>query len=115
MVKKDGHPDYLNRVKEIIEKDYRDSITTDDLAVQVGVSLSTLLHDFPAYFGTTIHQYLNGIRIDKAKHLLTEKDHPIYSIAHQVGYNSPAAFSSVFKKLTGFCPKDYRKGKHLEE
>ncbi|HEY4288977.1 MAG TPA: AraC family transcriptional regulator [Puia sp.] len=115
MVKKDSQPAYLERVREIIQRDYRDTITADDLAGEVGVSVSTLEHEFPAYFGITLHRYVNEIRINHAKHLLQQKDYPIYSVAHQVGYNSAAAFSSIFKKVTGHTPKDYRNKKHLED
>jgi AraC-like DNA-binding protein len=51
-------------------------------------------------------------RVTEAKKLL--KDRPnikVEEIAEQVGYNSKSSFNTVFKKLTGSTPSEFRAGK----
>ena len=54
-------------------------------------------------------QYLNNIRIAKAKQLLEDEKHSITKIAAMTGYNSSSAFALVFKKIMGISPQNYRK------
>ena len=57
------------------------------------------------------NEYLNGVRIDKAKELLGNSDIPIASIGEQVGYIDQSYFSKVFKKNVGESPTAYRRRK----
>lgn len=56
--------------------------------------------------------FLNGYRIEEAQRLFSELDlakYTIASIAHEVGFKSPAAFRSTFKEITGVSPNFYLK------
>lgn len=59
--------------------------------------------------GQKFSQYLNGVRIMKARELIAKNpDEPIKNIAEQVGCdNNPQYFSQLFKKQTGMTPTDY--------
>lgn len=61
--------------------------------------------------GEKFSAYLNRIRIDKAKELINTGDENLISqVAEQVGLGqSPQYFSQLFKKHTGYLPKEYRK------
>ena len=52
--------------------------------------------------------FLTGWRIALAADLLREPGSTIGSVAHQVGYGSPYALSTAFKRLRGVSPKQYR-------
>ena len=52
--------------------------------------------------------YVNDVRIKKAKELLITTDYRIYEIARMVGIESPNYFSILFKKITGKSPNDIR-------
>jgi len=54
-------------------------------------------------------KYIEKIRMDKSKELLTDTDLTIYEISEVVGYNDPFYFSKVFKRNTGLSPSAYRK------
>ena len=70
----------------------------------------------PAYFSTLFKQttgysfkeYLNMVRIEESKHLLTSTDDSIVDICLAVGFEDQSYFSKVFKKYTGMTPKQYR-------
>jgi two-component system response regulator YesN len=55
---------------------------------------------FKQELGKTFTEYLNELRVDKAKRLLTETPCRVYEIAKQVGYKDYKYFVHVFKKLT---------------
>lgn len=55
--------------------------------------------------------YLNEMRVDQAKTLLTDSDYENYtitSIGLESGFNSKSTFYTVFKKHTGLTPVNYR-------
>lgn len=52
--------------------------------------------------------YVQSLRIEEAKHMLETTDGAIDDIALEVGYQEPASFRRLFKKLTGISPKQYR-------
>ena len=53
---------------------------------------------------------LAGIRIEKAKQLLTDPARRIHEVAESVGYTDVAHFSKSFKKYVGCTPGEYRNG-----
>ena len=71
----------------------------------------------PTYFsyvfkqitGRTFTEYLNYLRIMKAKELLTNSNKTVSGISYEVGFNDPAYFDRVFKKEVGMSPGKYRK------
>ncbi|MBO9608116.1 MAG: helix-turn-helix transcriptional regulator [Paenibacillaceae bacterium] len=77
--------------------------------------LASLLHYHPNYFirafrsvlGCSPIQYINRLRLDKARQLLAT-DTPIGDIARAVGIEQHN-FSSMFKSYTGFAPRDFRR------
>lgn len=57
----------------------------------------------------TFKQYVNNLRVNKAKDMLKNEDTKIIDVAYSVGYNTVTHFNKVFKSLEGISPKDYRK------
>lgn len=60
-------------------------------------------------FGDGITQYVRRNRIRKAEKLLGESDKKIAEIAELVGFPDYNYFTKVFKKETGFTPREYRR------
>jgi AraC-like DNA-binding protein len=57
------------------------------------------------------YDVINGYRVNEAKRLLMDaknKNFTILSVGFEAGFNSKTAFNTVFKKLTGFTPTEYR-------
>jgi AraC-like DNA-binding protein/mannose-6-phosphate isomerase-like protein (cupin superfamily) len=69
------------------------------------------------YFSKTFHQlmgmsyidYVNKVRINCSKNLLTQKEMSIKEICTDLNIGSPSYFNRLFKKLTGMSPSEYRK------
>lgn len=70
---------------------------------------------FSAFFirevGTGFNEYITGMRIDRAKKLLTVTNRRISDIAFECGFRSPSYFNSVFRKHLGMSPGEYRNTK----
>lgn len=54
-------------------------------------------------------EYLNKIRIEKAKRLLQTEPSTIQSVSEQAGFINQGYFSKIFKKYVGLSPKEYQK------
>lgn len=83
-----------------------------DLAQRLGTSIHTLSQAINDGLGKSFFEMVAGYRIEEAKKLLRDQPNiKIEEIAEQVGYNSKSSFNTVFKKLTGATPSEFRSGK----
>ena len=66
---------------------------------------------FREVYGTTVIDFLNSLRIDRAKSLLESTDKSIKEISICCGFSDDKYFLRVFKDKTGTTPKSYRSGR----
>lgn len=98
---------------EFIRKNYHQDISIEDLARLAFLSVSALERRFKKYLSKTPKRFLNEIRLENARRLLIETQHPIIEIAYQCGFSEHSYFSKQFKALFGILPSQLRK-KSLE-
>ncbi len=91
-----------------IEKHYQDTISTDQLAIEVGIDIKKLQTGIQLRTGLTVHHYLLRIRVTRAAEDLQDYERPIKFIARKHGFCSASHFGSEFKKQMGMTPKEYR-------
>jgi AraC-like DNA-binding protein len=82
--------------------------TVASLAAQIGVSRAALARRFTELVGEPPMTFLTGWRLALAADLLREPDATIGSVAREVGYGSPYALSTAFKRTYGMSPKQHR-------
>ena len=82
--------------------------TVAELAAAAGVSRAALARRFNDLVGEPPMSFLTGWRIALAADLLREPGATVGSVAHQVGYGSPYALSTAFKRLRGISPQQHR-------
>ena len=101
----------VEQTKRILDKEYGQNFELERLAEKVGMNASYISRLFKYKTGQTITDYLIGVRIARAKELLTGRpDLKNYEIAEMVGYSDPVYFNKLFKKICGVTPKDYKGG-----
>jgi AraC-like DNA-binding protein len=86
-----------------------DSWTLERLARQVGTSRSALADRFTQLVGLPPMRYLTHWRMQLAARLLADGAAKVSAVALQVGYDSEAAFSRAFKRITGDSPAAWRR------
>jgi len=82
--------------------------TVATLADAAGISRAALARRFNDLVGEPPMTFLTGWRIALAADLLLEPGATIGSVAHQVGYGSPFALSTAFKRVRGVSPREHR-------
>jgi len=82
--------------------------TVADLAAVVGSSRAVFARRFTRLVGEPPITFLTGWRLALAADLLRAGEHTLASVARQVGYATPFAFSSAFKRARGVSPAHYR-------
>jgi transcriptional regulator GlxA family with amidase domain len=83
--------------------------TVERLGRQVGLSRSALADRFSEVMGEPIFTFLTRWRLQLAAEFLLTTPRRIESIAHEAGYESPAAFSAAFKRTFGKPPSVWRR------
>lgn len=99
----------LESVRQYIFSNYTDRITLGSLAENFFVNKYHLTKTFKEKYGITIQQYLQSMRVNKAKHLLRFTDEPIEQIGLDTGIGEAHYFIRVFKKVEGMTPGEFRK------
>lgn len=85
------------------------AVTPEELARITCMSYSKFRKIFKEYTGFAPSQYIQEVRITMAKELLTNTSKSIKEIAIELGYENKDYFFTVFKKVTGSTPVNYRK------
>ena len=85
-----------------------EKLCAEDLAVIAGFSVSHFRRVFKSLTGKTLNLYIQTIRIHEACKLLKDKNINVEQVAEAVGYSDMKHFYSVFKRITGKLPKDFR-------
>ena len=88
---------------------YSEKISLEQAAKYCQVSQSHLGNILNSSLGYTFTQYVNFIRVEKGKEMLSNTDCDVCKIAEQCGFNGQSYFTQVFKSFTGVNPLDFRK------
>ena len=92
----------------LIHTDPARSWTVEGLAREVGVSRAALARRFNDVVGEPPMTFLTGWRLALAADLLCEPDATVGTVASKVGYSSPFALSTAFKRVRGLSPQEHR-------
>lgn len=114
------YAEYLNRLKKqqyrkeiskainYINVHYMEDIKLTDLAKYVGMESAYFSFLFKKETGSNLTDYINTVRIGKAKEYLSFSDMSIYEVAEKVGYANVSYFSKVFKQSVGMSPARFK-------
>ena len=98
----------INDALVYVEKHYRRPISADHLSLEVNLSKEKLQAGIQRQTGLTLHLHVLKVRMDKAKELLRNTDHPVKSIAAATGFKRASHFIDTFKRFYAQTPNQYR-------
>jgi AraC-like DNA-binding protein len=104
-----GQNIHVKKALLFIETNYMNDIKLFDIARYVGISVPHLHRLFKEALNETVVRRLNAIRMAKAKDIILNTNLSIAEIARNIGFMTPQAFHTAFKKDTGLAPLQYRK------
>lgn len=101
--------DFISKVNKIINKNLdNSSFSVEQMAEEMNISRIQLYRKMKAILGINISDYIQNIRLEKAKVMLDETMLTISEIAFATGFSSPSYFSTSFKNKFNKPPKSYR-------
>ena len=109
------HDDEQIRIaQEFIEKHYQEKITVEQLVSMLPLSRRNFERRFKKATSNTVVEYIQRVKIEAAKKGLETSRKNVNELMYDVGYSDTKAFRTVFKKITGKSPIDYRNKYHRE-
>src|SRR5450432_4128080 len=97
----------LVQAKLFIDAHFDEPINLNDIADEAYFSKFHFIRSFKKIYLLTPHQYLMGVRLEKAK-ILLQSSVSISNTCYACGFESIPSFTTLFKKTTGFTPSKYR-------
>lgn len=94
---------------QYMHENYADDITMSQLAALENYNVSYYTSWFKKKIGCIPSEYLQMVRIDKAKEILSTTRYRIIDVAMQVGYSNSSSFTRTFREVVGMTPNQYRR------
>lgn len=91
---------------DILHAEWRKPPTIAQLAARVGMNECYLKVGFKDVVGSTIGQYVRGLRMEQARQLLAKQGYTVQQAALEVGFSNPSHFSAAFRSYFGHRPSE---------
>ena len=104
----DNDIERIQYAAQLIRDNINNPYTIVELARTVGINQTKLKEGFKSVFGNTVFGYLQEIRMNTAKHFLSDTTLSIQEISQLSGYHNVSNFSIAFKRIFGYPPTKLR-------
>lgn len=101
--------DRIAKIIHYINDNIFEPLELEELADKCNLSVSRFKHLFKEETGIPPSEYIIRKKVERAQELMKEQKYSIKNIAYDLGFSSPAYFSSVFKQYTGYSPTSYKR------
>jgi transcriptional regulator GlxA family with amidase domain len=98
----------IKKAQEFIEKHFQDKISVDELADKFSIGRRSFERRFKQATNNTVLEYILRIKVEAAKRSFESSRKNINEVMFDVGYTDTKAFRTIFKKITGLTPVEYR-------
>jgi len=104
-----GHEDSeILKAQVFIEENYQDRISVDRLADMLAIGIRSFERRFKKATNNTVIEYIHRVKIEVAKRSFETSRKNINEVMFDVGYTDTKAFRTIFKKISGLTPIEYR-------
>lgn len=105
---KEHEDEEIKKAQDFIEDNFQEKISVDQLADQVAVGRRSFERRFKKATNNTVMEYIQRVKIEAAKRSFERSRKNINEVMFDVGYTDTKAFRTIFKKITGLTPIEYR-------
>jgi transcriptional regulator GlxA family with amidase domain len=105
---KDHEDEPVKKAQEFIESNYQEKISVDQLTSMVALSRRNLERRFKKATSNTVTEYIQRVKVEAAKMNLESGRKNVNEVMYEVGYVDVKAFRTIFRKITGLSPLQYR-------
>jgi transcriptional regulator GlxA family with amidase domain len=105
---KDHADEDIKKAQEFIEDNYMEKITVDSLADMFAIGRRSFERRFKKATDNTVVEYIQRVKIEAAKRSFESSLKNVNEVMFDVGYTDTKAFRTIFKKITGLTPVEYR-------
>ena len=98
----------IAKAKILMQENIEQNLPGEAIARQIGMGYSWFRRIFKEYTGFAPNQYMQELKLNEAKRLLTTTSRPIKEISFSLKYDNPEYFSIFFKRRTSMTPVEYR-------
>ncbi len=100
---------FIQELTALVEKNVnRSDLSVEELAREMGLSRVQLYRKVKALLDCGVTDFIQNIRLTKARELLATQTITIAEVAYQVGFSSPTYFSTAFKAKYTISPSDFK-------
>lgn len=105
---KEHEDEPIIKAQEFIEKNYQEKLAVDQLASMFALSRRNFERRFKKATSNTVVEYIQRVKVEAAKVSLESSRENVNEVMYNVGYSDPKAFRTIFSRLTGLSPLQYR-------
>jgi transcriptional regulator GlxA family with amidase domain len=98
----------IKKAQEFIEANFTEKISVEDLAVRFAIGKRHFERRFKKATSNTPAEYIQRVKVEAAKKQLESGRKNVNEVMYEVGYSDTKTFRTVFKKVTGLLPTQYR-------
>lgn len=98
----------IRKAQEFIESNVTERISVEELAIKFAIGRRHFERRFKKATNNTPVEYIQRVKIEAAKKHLENSRKNVNEVMYEVGYSDTKAFRTVFKKITGLSPIDYK-------
>jgi len=98
----------IKKAQEFIENNFDEKITVDQLASMLALGRRNMERRFKKATSNTVVEYIQRVKIEAAKKNLESSRKNVNEVMYEVGYSDTKAFRTIFKRITGLSPIEYR-------
>jgi transcriptional regulator GlxA family with amidase domain len=98
----------IKQAQEFIENNVTERISVEELAIKYAIGKRHFIRRFKKATNNTPIEYIQRVKIEAAKKQLESSRKNVNEVMYEVGYSDVKAFRTVFKKITGLSPIEYR-------
>ena len=104
--------DVSKRILEYCSEHYSEDISIKSVSEALFISQSYVSRVFAKKLCYGFREYINLLRIERAKRLLATTDEPVLDVMLECGFKNQSSFNRIFREIVGVSPKQYRKNEN---